>query len=166
MRYIAPHLHISFHVWLLFILLFWYLRWGGVVVTLGVNGLVDGMFFFPFCGVVNVEIGEKSTISTNRIVLWAITKTIYFNKWLNNDQICLILYFFPFSVVVHVGVGGKNFIFTKNILLWAPIKKMRSLLLKMALQWSDLTFFFILFLFVGWVLWWWVAICLIFTKYI
>ena len=107
MRHIAPHLHISFHVWLLFILLFWYLRWGGVIVTLGVNGLVDGMSFFPFCGVVNVEIGEKSTISTNRIVLWAITKTIYFNKWLNNDQICLILYFFPFSVVVHVGVGEK-----------------------------------------------------------
>ena len=30
-------------IWLLFILLFWYLELGGVVVSSGVDGLVDGM---------------------------------------------------------------------------------------------------------------------------
>ena len=90
-------------------------------------------YFFPFCGVVNVEVGgymshihlKKISLRSHKKIRSLLLKMA--SQWSD-------LPFFPFYGVVNVEVGAICLIFTMDILILAHTKKIRSLFLKMALQ--------------------------------
>mgnify|MGYP007022727035 CR=1 FL=1 len=109
--------------------------------------------------------GAICLIFTKYILVWAPTKKLglYSQKWLHNDLICL---YFPFFVGwLMWRLGAISLIFTKYILIWAPTKKNQVSTPKngFTMIWFDYIFLFPLC--VGWLMWRWEAICLIFTKY-
>ena len=124
-------------------------------------------FLFLLGGVVNVEVGGyMSLIFTKCILVWAPTKKLgLYSQKMASQWFDLPIFSF-FCGVVNVEVGGYKSIFTKYILIWAPTKKNKVSTPKNGFTMIWFAYIFLFPLCVGWLMWRWCAICLIFTKYI
>ena len=123
-------------------------------------------FLFLLGGVVNVEVGGyMSHIHKIYICMSSHKKIRSLLPKMASQWFDLPIFSF-FCGVVNVEVGGYKSIFTKYILIWAPTKKNKVSTPKNGFTMIWFAYIFLFFLCVGWLMWRWWAICLIFTKYI
>ena len=104
----------------------------------------DLPIFSFFVGWLMWRLGAISLIFTKYILIWAPTKKNQVSTPKNGFTMIWFDYIFLFPLCVGWLMWRWEaicLIFTKYNLIWAPTKKIRSLLPKMASQWSDLPIF-------------------------